>query len=133
MNTAFQDSFYRWLVYFSPYLRLGEFIVGCLVAQLYMALRGHKIAPWEARTGAVLQLVGVSSIVFLLYLIYRPSGGPAWLMPLASNIGMAPPIALLIFCGARYQTLFTRFLAAAPIVALGDASYSIYLLHPIFF
>src|SRR5262249_28446197 len=33
-----QDSFSRWLLYMSPYVRIGEFILGCLVAELYLKL-----------------------------------------------------------------------------------------------
>ena len=37
---GYQDSFYRWLLYLSPYSRVGEFVrVGCLVAQFYLVLR----------------------------------------------------------------------------------------------
>ena len=32
-----QDFFFRWLVYFSPYSRIFEFMLGCLVASIYMS------------------------------------------------------------------------------------------------
>src|SRR5215469_4485022 len=34
-----QDSFFRWLVYFSPYARVPEFLLGCVVAAFYRALQ----------------------------------------------------------------------------------------------
>jgi peptidoglycan/LPS O-acetylase OafA/YrhL len=36
------DCFVRWLLYFSPYLRIGEFILGALVAQFYFQLQARK-------------------------------------------------------------------------------------------
>src|SRR5204863_3036131 len=35
----FGVSFYRWLLYFSPYSRIFEFIGGCLTCQLFLLAR----------------------------------------------------------------------------------------------
>jgi hypothetical protein len=48
-----QDSFVRWLLYFSPYLRLGEFVLGALVAQLYAQLRCVRVSTSENSVGTV--------------------------------------------------------------------------------
>ena len=48
-----QDSFVRWLLYFSPYLRLGEFVLGALAAQLYTQLRSVRVSMLENSVGAV--------------------------------------------------------------------------------
>jgi peptidoglycan/LPS O-acetylase OafA/YrhL len=132
-NAGYQDAFFRWLINFSPYLRIGEFLVGCLMAQLYVTMRDRKITSREFWLGRILQAIGLVGIIVLMYLMYLPSGGPAWLRPLASNIGLAPFVALLIFSVARYPTGLVRLLSAYPMIALGDASYSIYLLHPLFY
>ena len=44
---------------------------------------------------------------------------------------MAPPVALLVFCAARYRGPASRLLTSRPAIALGEASYSIYLVHSI--
>ena len=44
---AASDSYVRWLLYFSPYLRMGEFVLGSLMAQLYVQLRGRKPGGWK--------------------------------------------------------------------------------------
>src|ERR1700722_602461 len=41
--------------------------------------------------------------------------------------------SLLIFCCARYRTSLSRLLSTKLLVALGEASYSIYLTHIIMF
>ena len=42
---------------------------------------------------------------------------------------LAPSAAALIFCAARYRNPISGMLQARSVVVLGDASYSIYLLH----
>jgi len=48
---------------------------------------------------------------------------------LAQNFLTAVPIATVIFCVARIPCAVSRMLAAAPLVALGETSYSIYAVH----
>jgi peptidoglycan/LPS O-acetylase OafA/YrhL len=47
------------------------------------------------------------------------------------NFGLAPSVALLVFCAARYRGAASRLLTSRPAIALGEASYSIYLVHSI--
>jgi peptidoglycan/LPS O-acetylase OafA/YrhL len=47
------------------------------------------------------------------------------------NFALAPSVALLIFCAARYRSVASRLLTWRPVIALGEASYSIYLTHSI--
>ena len=50
------------------------------------------------------------------------------------SFGFAPPIAIIIFCCARYKSALARLLSEKRIVLCGEASYSIYLLHlPVIF
>jgi peptidoglycan/LPS O-acetylase OafA/YrhL len=44
---------------------------------------------------------------------------------------LAPTVALLVFCAARYESAASRLLTSRPAIALGEASYSIYLVHSI--
>ena len=45
------------------------------------------------------------------------------------NFALAPSAALLVFSAARYYNVFSRLLTSRPAIILGDASYSIYLVH----
>jgi peptidoglycan/LPS O-acetylase OafA/YrhL len=47
------------------------------------------------------------------------------------NFALAPTAALLIFCGARYKNIGSRVLGLRPVLLLGGASYSIYLVHDV--
>lgn len=132
MQYGIQDSFVRWLLYFSPYVRIGEFILGCLVAQIFMVLQDHPIARWEQRLSAPLAGAALVSLPVALFLMFNPTG-TSWLRLLQNNFGLGPSAALLIFCAARYRLPFLRVLSSAPLVRLGNASYSIYLTHMLVF
>jgi peptidoglycan/LPS O-acetylase OafA/YrhL len=47
----------------------------------------------------------------------------------ALNFGCAVPLAVVIFCAARYRSWISAFLSLPWIVYLGDISYSIYAVH----
>jgi peptidoglycan/LPS O-acetylase OafA/YrhL len=128
ISSGVQDSFFRWLLYFSPYLRLGEFVLGCLVAQLYLVLLDRPAAPAESRIGVAALTVGLASIPALTYLMYSPNGW-LFLRKLNFNFGLAIPVAIIVFCLARYRSPVSRMMGWRPFIVLGEASYSIYLLH----
>src|SRR4029078_9023126 len=43
------ESFYFWLLYFSPYLRIPEFLIGCLCAALFLKMRERSPSLIEQR------------------------------------------------------------------------------------
>jgi len=126
---AAQDSYVRWLLYFSPYLRMGEFVLGSLVAQLYIQLRSQKPAGWENALGAIGFLAAAASMVVITYYLYGPDVGPNFFRKMYMNFALGPSAALMIFCAARYRNAISQALTSRPALLLGDASYSIYLIH----
>src|SRR5262249_49646680 len=74
LANGLQDSFFRWLLYFSPYLRIGEFILGCLISQLYLRLRDKKVSESERTIGWGLTVIAVSSAPLALFLTYSDHG-----------------------------------------------------------
>ena len=124
-----QDSFVRWLLYFSPYLRLGEFVLGALVAQLYARLRSVTVSRPENSVGAAGFVAAAASAVAATYVEYSPNVGTTILREMNMNFALAPSAALLIFCAARYRGAIFRPLTCRPVMVLGEASYSIYLVH----
>jgi peptidoglycan/LPS O-acetylase OafA/YrhL len=124
-----QDSFIRWLLYISPYLRIGEFILGALVAQLYIQLRSRKVSDAGNVVGFIAFLIAAASILPITFLEYSPDIPANIFRRLNMNFALAPTAALLIFCAARYRGPASRLLTLAPVIALGEASYSIYMVH----
>lgn len=126
-----QDSFFRWLIYFSPYSRISEFIVGCLIAAIYMQLSERKLSLKEERMGLALTFTSLFAVILTHHYIWNPPTGYAysWLTNLHRCFGFAPSFAALIFCCARYQNIVTRFLSNPFFMLGGEISYSIYLIH----
>jgi peptidoglycan/LPS O-acetylase OafA/YrhL len=126
-----EDSFVRWLLYASPYLRIGEFILGALTAQLYVALQRREVARGENAFGGALFWAAALSVLLVTYVEYSPDVPMTIFRKMNMNFALAPSAALLVFCAARYQSAASRLLTSRPAIALGEASYSIYLVHSI--
>ena len=130
MNIIACGTLRGWLVYLSPYMRFGEFLLGCLAGQLYRLTAASTPGRWEQLVGhAVLW----SSIICLVRFTIYP---PDWSTPtlknhLQFNNGYAPFCAAIIFCLARYPSLLRQFLAFPLLVLLGEASYGMYLTQPL--
>ena len=137
-STDWPNSFFRWLYYVSPYARLFEFVGGCLVCQLFFILRPRSNSRWR---NEVLFWAGaawlVASFCLFTYAGIALDGAPVrgrspiieFLVSAHMNVLFAPGILLLLLgialgCRAAY------LLSLAPIVLLGEISYSIYLGHP---
>ncbi len=129
MSYGVEDLFWRWLIYFAPYSRLPEFILGCLIAALYRQIEARAPSPSEKRGGQALIWVSMLTVAGLTLVIAQPSNPVPFLQFLHMNFGFAIPVALLIFCLARYRSTVSAALSSKVMVQLGDASYSIYLMH----
>ena len=64
---AAPESFVFWLSVFSPYLRMGELILGSLIAQLYVQLRIWKPAGLENAIGTGLLLAAAASVFAIFH------------------------------------------------------------------
>jgi hypothetical protein len=127
-----ESSFYRWLFYYSPYVRVFEFLLGCLTAQAVILLRDRKRSPYEERAASAVLAASLASLV-LWGALYLGVGGLVtvnlYVQHFALNFLCAPSIAFILFYVARYNTAFTKLLSLPILVGLGDTSYSIYLVH----
>src|SRR5580700_6973645 len=126
-----EDSFVLWLLYVSPYLRIGEFVLGALTAQLYAALQRRDVTGRENTLGGAVFWAAALSVLLVNYLEYSPDVAMTIFRKMNMNFALAPSVALLVFCAARYQGAASRLLTSRPAIALGEASYSIYLVHSI--
>ncbi|MDO8289826.1 MAG: acyltransferase family protein [Parvibaculum sp.] len=131
--TSYQDSYYRWLLYFSPYVRIGEFVLGCIFAQLYLLVEKIPVRKVERISGALFQAVAIATIIIITVVMYMDVVSPLLLIKLRNSFAVAPSVAILIFCMARYRDPLTRFVSARWMTKFGDASYELYLIHiPVF-
>ena len=116
INSGEITLFWKNVLSFNPLVRLPEFVVGMLAGRLFLA-RGDK-----AKSASLLilcGLLGFACIVFFADKIPNP----------VLSAGLLSPAFAAIIYGAAQQPRWTAFLAAPFLVLLGDASYSLYLLH----
>lgn len=138
-NVDFANSFYRWLLYISPYSRIFEFIGGVLTCQVFRLLRqhGHTIAR---STLEMMTTLGVLLILGCAGLLHYYGYHIAWMAPgnmsfgafvasLHMNFLFAPACYVLIISLALGNSTLGRLLGSRPAVFAGDVSYSSYLSH----
>ena len=128
----FNDSFFRWFFYFSPYLRVFEFLMGCLTAHIFTLHFDQPVSRRErafadAALVAAFVVLGLSGACYLGFFAYGQLG--PYVQFLSLNFLCAPMIAFILLYVARYDSAFTRLLSLPTLLILGDTSYSIYLIH----
>lgn len=116
INSGETNLFWKNVLSFNPVIRLPEFLVGVFAGKLFLARSSEKrIGTPLIITG----LLGFSAVVLFAPQIPNPI--------LSAGI-LSPAFAAIIY-GAALQPKWTSFLALPLLVLLGDASYSLYLLH----
>jgi peptidoglycan/LPS O-acetylase OafA/YrhL len=136
----FDDSFYRWLLYISPYSRIFEFIGGVLTCQLFRLVRRQRRFDDGSGSGAMAWLAIVVMAILFGFFRYFGEYNPwleagnhslgGFIVNLHMNFLFAPACYLLIFSLALGAATIGRVLASRPTRFLGDISYSTYLSHP---
>ncbi len=116
LHASSQDLFLPWLnaLKFNPLLRLPDFLLGMGAGALFLRTPPHPRNSLIL-AGALLLALGIALQRFIPY-------------PVMHSGLLAPAFALLIF-GFATQPAWTRPLGAKPLILLGEASYSLYLLH----
>jgi peptidoglycan/LPS O-acetylase OafA/YrhL len=118
---AFGDPSQAWVTFFYPLARCWEFLIGCTLG----ALRLRHDQPSGIAVDRGILLVGM----LLVAVAYVP-----WPEPWAEihwYLAEMPLLATIVFLLGSGPSRIGRFLARPAIVLLGNASYSLYLLHAI--
>jgi peptidoglycan/LPS O-acetylase OafA/YrhL len=118
-----------WWFYLSPICRIPEFLIGVVCADLFLKRIATKPSPAEARVMTWLAPAAILTLIGLATAACVSRRGTFWAV-LGDCWGYAPAIAVLVYVLARIKTT-TSFLVENKLVVvlLGDASYSMYLLH----
>lgn len=123
------------ILYFNPLARLFEFALGICCALLYARTRrylGNSILLWTlAEIGAVSALLWYMFVESgKVYFYASTSIAPSSLVYLMfANFG--PFFALIILALSGERGLLARLLGSAPLVFLGEISFSLYMTHQI--
>jgi peptidoglycan/LPS O-acetylase OafA/YrhL len=119
---ATSESYGFWLgaLRYDPVVRLPEFVIGIVLGRLY--LDDDVRARLDSRASA-LSLAAAGALVVAF------SRSFAFPYPLFHNGLLAPLFAVLIIALAGGRGPLAALLSTRPLVALGEASYSLYVIH----
>jgi peptidoglycan/LPS O-acetylase OafA/YrhL len=116
INSGETTLLWKNLLSFNPLLRLPEFLVGVFAGRLFLSA---KNSPKLATPLVFLGVAMVTTLVLVADRIPRP---------LISAGFLSPAFAAIIY-GLALQPGWAKLLESRALVLLGDASYSLYLLH----
>ena len=118
LNSTETTLFWKNILSFNPLVRLPEFLIGMLAGRIFVVgRRERRLAPALVLGG----LFGIAIVTALVDKIPNP----------VISTGLLSPAFAAIIYGLALQPRWTSFLEARWLVLLGDASYSLYLLHSI--
>ena len=112
---------WSWFSYFSPYLRLLEFLAGVLAAKSYQVNLSVGRAPVSAWFVMAVALAWCAAVIIDSAITDKAL---TYILP---SFIFAPVLAPLMLCLCRYESSLSRLLASRPAIFLGDISYSIYI------
>jgi len=108
-----------WCIYFSPYIRVLDFLVGMLAARCY-----QMSSLTHLRASAVVLTVG------LAWCALAYAGGvanPPFINNIIPNFAFAPGIGLIMIATSRDKDPLARTLSSPAALFFGEISYSIYI------
>ncbi len=111
-------SLWKNILSFNPLARLPEFLVGVFAGRLFLSARNKR------SLATPLVLLGILVVVAQVLVADRIP------RPLISAGFLSPAFAAIIY-GLALRPRWATFLETRVLVLLGDASYSLYLLHSI--
>ncbi|WP_162878165.1 acyltransferase family protein [Trinickia diaoshuihuensis] len=117
-----------WLVYYSPYGRLFEFLAGVGIAEIWLARNNQTESP-QAR--ALARVIGAIACAYIagsfadqvLFDYPKLFGGNR----IYSGYAVAVPAAIYLIC--RSQRWLGKLASWWPLLGAGEISYSLYMLH----
>jgi peptidoglycan/LPS O-acetylase OafA/YrhL len=130
VDAGYDGSLLRWLFYFNPVARLGEFFVGMAAAHMFLERKSNLAPPRSAQTSLLVFLAVVGVLAIHLFLYDAVASRSVTIGRIASPL-YAPAVALMMYLVARYDTFSSRFFSNPILMRFGEASYSIYLLHEV--
>jgi peptidoglycan/LPS O-acetylase OafA/YrhL len=118
INSGETTLLWKNVLSFNPLVRLPEFLVGVFAGRLFLARNDNR------KLATPLVIAGLAVVATITMLVGKiPT-------PLVSAGVLSPAFAAIIY-GLSLQPGWGSFLEARWLVLLGDASYSLYLLHSI--
>jgi peptidoglycan/LPS O-acetylase OafA/YrhL len=111
------------LLLYCPIFRVSEFLLGIVLAKMFMAQRDA-----EGVGGAPSMVASIPAIFVLAFYVAAAIVAGVYLPHLALGVVLIPVQALVIYRLAFPVSSWTGLLSA-PMILLGEASYALYMFH----
>jgi len=126
----YMDSMLQWLIYFNPLVNFGGFFIGAITANIFAGKKDVVLTPQQEKMGRWFATAMTVALVCIHIGTYY------WIATTNAFIGRTgttlyvPMVAVTLYALVRFEgNLCSRVLGSRLLVMLGEASYSIYLLH----
>jgi peptidoglycan/LPS O-acetylase OafA/YrhL len=131
-QNGYWDSLMVWLSYFNPVVNLPAFFCGAVAANAYL-MRKDKIRERIGKYRAESLVLASGSLVIAAHILFCTILAKRLeFFKHTTSVLYVPLVAVFIYLLARFPaTLLGKLLGSSLLVKLGEASYSIYLLHPL--
>jgi peptidoglycan/LPS O-acetylase OafA/YrhL len=113
---------YSWIFYINPAFRVIDFIAGMLVFRLYMSGK-FRISEGQGT------FVEIASLALLGMFGYLGLNGVSMLWRF--DLFYIVPMAIVVWVFAQGQGLISKLISRRLFVTLGEASFSLYMIHQI--
>lgn len=116
-------TFYSWLIFNSPYIRIFEFLMGISIAHIY-----HLDKDLSGSYNKTVKYLGYLAFLFIIILStkFRSLLGFDTFFEIS---GYGPVLTILIFSLVYSEFILKNIFSWRIFIILGEMSYSIYLLH----
>lgn len=120
-NQQVSAGVFGWMIYFSPALRLLEFITGVIAARIYQS------RPAGLQQSKSAEQIAWACFLWCLIVIVPANLTKGELSTITPNFIYAPAIATFLAVASSNVTTLGRLLVGKAILFLGEISYSIYI------
>jgi peptidoglycan/LPS O-acetylase OafA/YrhL len=124
--TGVQEVYWLRVVYYNPLARLPTFLIGVALGRLFtLASRTQGQGTTQAKKRLRASHVGAATLVVITGILATVP----WVFGPLYDVALTPLLAVLIYALAWSEGRLAAFFALPAMVALGEASYALYILH----
>lgn len=125
-------SVYAWLVFYCPYGRCFEFLAGVGIGEIWLARRQGACSPLLDRLGLLVGGCGLAG-VGLSFVSEIGFSMPSVFEGTAMHFFYIVAVPPAIYFVSRERAIAAKMLSFAPLLWLGEISYSLYFVHTLVF
>ena len=118
----------EWFTYIFPIYRLGDFVVGCLLARIYLQ-RETSVDVREGVKWSIYEGIGVLSTAIVGYMYYKKVGFIGNIEWIRYNLIYILPNSLLVYTIAINKGIISKVISNKLFIKIGNISVYVFLFH----